>query len=206
MRKIIMLAAAMSALSIGAAHAGSITDPKGDLAAGFTEAANADLDVTNFSVSYNSTTKDFTFVGTMAGNINTAGTGVYAIGVETNPATAHDPFAQAPGVFFNSVIGLSESGKVTVGGDPLTASISGRTFTLVVPLANLGTSTLKPTQYAFNLWPENASRQISDFAPNNATLTAVPEPGAWALMMVGLGAVGFGMRRSRRAQLQPAAV
>ena len=31
------------------------------------------------------------------------------------------------------------------------------------------------------------------------TTTAVPEPGTWAMMLLGFGAVGFGMRRRRRS-------
>jgi hypothetical protein len=30
--------------------------------------------------------------------------------------------------------------------------------------------------------------------------TAVPEPGTWAMMLLGFGAAGYSMRRSRRAQ------
>ena len=39
----------------------------------------------------------------------------------------------------------------------------------------------------------------------NINLTAVPEPGTWALMLVGFGAVGYAMRR-RSASLIPQAV
>jgi hypothetical protein len=37
---------------------------------------------------------------------------------------------------------------------------------------------------------------ISDFAPNNATMTAtIPEPGAWVLMIGGFAFVGGLLRR-----------
>lgn len=34
---------------------------------------------------------------------------------------------------------------------------------------------------------------------------AVPEPGTWAMMLIGFGAIGFSMRRGRRVQLMQAA-
>ncbi len=36
----------------------------------------------------------------------------------------------------------------------------------------------------------------------NAVFTAVPEPGTWLLMMLGLGAVGFSMRRRQKTQVR----
>jgi len=39
----------------------------------------------------------------------------------------------------------------------------------------------------------------------NPAVTAVPEPGTWAMMLLGFGAVGFSVRRSRRATLLQAA-
>ena len=41
--------------------------------------------------------------------------------------------------------------------------------------------------------------------PVGATLTAVPEPATWALMLFGLGAIGAGMRASRRSSTALAA-
>lgn len=35
-------------------------------------------------------------------------------------------------------------------------------------------------------------------ASSTAAVAAVPEPGTWAMMLLGFGAVGFGMRRRRR--------
>ena len=35
------------------------------------------------------------------------------------------------------------------------------------------------------------------FETDNFTINAVPEPATWALMMLGFGAIGFGMRRRR---------
>jgi hypothetical protein len=38
------------------------------------------------------------------------------------------------------------------------------------------------------------------FETDNFTINAVPEPATWALMMLGFGAIGFGMRRRRSDQ------
>lgn len=39
------------------------------------------------------------------------------------------------------------------------------------------------------------------FETDNFTINAVPEPATWALMMLGFGAIGFGMRRRRHLGL-----
>ena len=38
---------------------------------------------------------------------------------------------------------------------------------------------------------------IADFAPDHGVLSLVPEPSTWMMMLLGFGAIGFAMRRSR---------
>lgn len=40
--------------------------------------------------------------------------------------------------------------------------------------------------------------EVKQLSFNGVTGTAVPEPGTWAMMLLGLGAVGFGVRRKAR--------
>lgn len=97
---------------------------------------------------------------------------------------------------------MFKTGAADLGGNPLTATISGDSLSLVVPLALLPSTGFKPNQYAFNIWPRNGGDpannfQISDFAPDNANLAAVPEPATWAVMILGLGLAGGVLRRRR---------
>jgi hypothetical protein len=41
-------------------------------------------------------------------------------------------------------------------------------------------------------------------AGSSATVSAVPEPATWAMMLVGFGVVGYSMRKQPRAKTQPA--
>lgn len=201
MRKVILAAVAMSALYFGAAQARTISDPVNDFLPTYTGVHDADLDVTSFTVDYNAGTQMFTLAATFAGPINPAEGGAYVIGADTGTGLLH-PFAALgePNVVFNQVIAVKQTGVATIAGNPnLTATITGDMFSVLVPLADLPSTGFAPMDYGFNLWPEDLNKSISDFAPQNATLSAVPEPSAWAMMAAGVAMVGFAMRRSRSA-------
>jgi PEP-CTERM motif len=91
-------------------------------------------------------------------------------------------------------VGALPAGAVTIAGNSISAVISGSM------LASTGFAKL---DYTWNLWPRDGEytgfAQIADFAPNNAnfTTTPVPEPGALAMMLAGLGVVVTVLRRRR---------
>jgi len=206
MRKLLLAAAAGLAFAATGAHAEIVFDATGDWATGYTGPFEADLDVTSFSASFNRTTNMFDLTATLAGAIDPTLPGIYVIGADTGTGASH-PFAAqgAPNVVFNQVIILQKTGAATLGSNALTGTISGNAFDLEVPLADLpSTGFTDPDQYSFNLWPRNGSNQIADFAPDNSDVSAAPEPGAWALMVVGVGLVGATLRRRR--SMQPALV
>jgi PEP-CTERM motif len=193
--------------SITAAHAVTVSDPVGDFLPSFVGPNDADLDVTSFSVTFNSTTNVFTLGAVFAGVINPANPGRYVFGVNTGTGVLA-PFAAIgqPLVTFNQAVVINKDGTGTVGATALPISdivVIGNQLTAKVALALLPTTGFTPTQYGWNLWPRNGvagNTGISDFAPNNALLaiTPVPEAGTWGMIIVGLGAAGIGLRRRRR--------
>ena len=54
-------------------------------------------------------------------------------------------------------------------------------------------------QYEFSFTGSNPNN--SGVANGNVTISAVPEPGTWALMLIGFGGMGLAMRRRRRPVL-----
>lgn len=85
------------------------------------------------------------------------------------------------------------------GGTGLTIgqSTTGR-FSL--QFANTSMSTLSIGNLALRYQAVDAPGVVGGSATGVVT-TAVPEPGTWALMLLGFGAVGFSMRRRRQAAL-----
>jgi hypothetical protein len=209
-----LLPLALAAASIGiAVPAGAATsiDPTGDYVPGYIGPLNPDLDVTSFSVNFNPVTSAFTLGATFAGPINLAGPGFYVVGVN-NGSAGPSPFAAIgqPNVRFNQAIVLNKDLTTNLAG--VTVSYSGNNFTALVPLSSLNTATatLPPGEFGFNLWPRvapatgqpNSAALISDFAPENATLAAVPEPSTWAMLILGFGLTGAALRyRSTRRAL-----
>ena len=203
MRNRLLAAAAALTLIAGAAHASSVSDPVGDFLPTFVGNHDADLDVTSFGVTYDSVAQTFLLTATFAGDIDPAKAGFYVIGVNTGTGTAR-PFASLgePNVIFNQAIVIQKSGAAAVSGHNFTATISGDSLSLLVPLSFLPSTGFTPDLYGFNLWPRNTGPglgSISDFAPQNATLAAVPEPATWALAIAGFALTGLTLRRRRAA-------
>lgn len=210
MHKILIgiLLAGLSLTTVPAAHAVTVVDATGDFLPKFIGPQSGDLDVTSFSVDYDSVTAIFRLSASLAANIDPTIAGFYVIGANTGtgPIAPFSDLGQG-NVIFNQAIVIRKDGTGSIGQttlDPNSISITGKTFTALVPLALLPSTGFAPKDYGFNLWPrvgQGNNNQISDFAPENTTLAAsVPEPASWALLLLGFGALGAMMRR-RSAQI-----
>ena len=108
-------------------------------------------------------------------------------------------------IFFNNVAG-------TFGGSAGTGNISFGTNLIAdlnIQSANLGFTQLSGADLLFTGAPSNPTFNLGTFnlsggfTAGPATLTisravaAVPEPGTWAMMLFGFGAVGVAVRRRR---------
>ena len=208
MRQSILVAASALSLALaGAAHAAGITDATNDFVGTYTGPHQADLDVTSFSVSYDSVLQRFLLQSTMAGAIDPSLGGFYAIGVNTGTGPNNFSAIGEAGVRFNQVIAVRKDGTGNVGANnlaPGSVTIGGNLLSVLVPLSLLPSTKFAPEHYGFNIWPRSSTvggtAVISDFAPDNATLAAAPEPATWATMVIGFGLCGAALRISRRTR------
>ncbi|HVF92999.1 MAG TPA: PEPxxWA-CTERM sorting domain-containing protein [Sphingomonas sp.] len=202
-----LLIALLSTLALATtpAHGATVSDAVGDFVPGFIGPNSPDLDVTSFSVGYNSATSTFILGASFAGAIDPSVPGFYVIGVNTGTGTLA-PFASLgqPNVIFNQAIVVRKDGTGNIGATALapgTITISGNTLSALIPLSLLPSTGFVAERYGFNLWPRVATgnnNQISDFAPDNATLAVVPEPASWLLMLSGFAVVAGALRYRRR--------
>lgn len=206
-RTALALAATAVAMAAPSARADPIVDPTGDFLATFGgSVASADLDVLTASVTYNPATNDFFLTSTMAGAIGSTATGLYVWGVNRGAGTAGFAANGITGVLFDQVILLRANGTGTVNNVPVTSvTVSGNTISAVVSGSLLPSTGFAASAYTWNLWPRDTAfagfAAISDFAPDNSNLTtavAVPEPETYALMLGGLGLMGWMGRRRQR--------
>ena len=208
MRKIPLALALLPFAFSTPATAAVVIDATGDFLPSYTGVQTGDFDVTTFGVNFDPSTQIFAITGSFAGPIDPANAAFYAVGVNTGTGVIA-PFGPIgnPNVIFNQVVVVDSQGAAFVGANPLTFSISGNTFQVLVPLSLLPSTGFDPLSYGFNLWPRNDLTPsnlaaISDFAPNNALLSpsAIPEPLTWLTMLLGFGLAGTALRfgRTRR--------
>lgn len=210
MRSINVALALLPILLGSPAAAATVSDPVNDFLPSFAGVASPDLDVTSFSVSLDPGSTAFTLGAVLAGQIDPSQAGFYVIGVDTG-AGAIRPFAAIgePNVIFDQVIVVQKNGTATLGANSIAVSMVGNQFILTVPTSLLPSTGVAPSSYGFNIWPRfgasvSNNSQISDFAPDNALLSAggilgaVPEPSSWLLMMLGFCGLGVAMRVQER--------
>ncbi|MBL8384307.1 MAG: PEP-CTERM sorting domain-containing protein [Burkholderiales bacterium] len=204
-----LIATTLLAVAASAAH--GVTDPQGDFLATYTGVQAADVDVLSAFGSYNAGSGTFTFGATLNGAIGTTANSMYVWGVNRGAGTERlnvSPIPLAPGVKFDAVINVTGAGSGTLNlfAGPAAAlpggaiSITGNSLTVTLAASLLPSTGFAAGAYTWSFWPRvgSGSRdQISDFAPNAGALTvsAVPEPGALAMLVAGLAVVGAAARR-----------
>lgn len=201
---------ALAALSPVTASASEIVDAAGDYLATYTGPTAPDLDVLGLKVFMSG--GNFHVTATQAGPTGASGTagGFFVFGVNRGAGTAGFAGLGLDKVLFDSVIIARNDGTGTLivfGNAPVALtpdqfSFSGNTVRLNIAAALLPSSGFGEGRYGWNLWPRAPGAGdafLADFAPDNATITAVPEPASWALMIAGMGMGGGALRcRNRR--------
>ena len=214
----------LTALSLAAqpAQATTIVDPTGDILPTFngpqTGPASGLFDITSVSAVQDGSRVQIT--ATMAGPA-TATTYIIGInrGAGTPLFTTLTPSVGA-GVNFDAVAVLLPGGGSFVqliGSATMTplsgVTFSGDTVSAIIPLSDFPSTGFMPANFLYNVWPRDGlnpadNTQISDFAPDASSfaasfVTAVPEPSAWALMLLGVGALGAALRSRRLPTASP---
>ena len=221
MRLLYRLGAATAALTMAGSASAMVIDPVGDLLATYTGPVSSDIDITSGDVAFDGTS--FLFTATVAGAIDATPGQLYAWGINRGAGTPRidllrDPDI-APGILFDAVLVMLPNGFLSVvtipaAGAPTATNfvggttISGNTFSAVVPLSLLFSTGFAPENYTFGLWSrmrvdptvDGTNNEIADFLQGSGALNAraVPEPGTWLTMLLGFATVGGVIRSSKR--------
>jgi hypothetical protein len=196
MNKRLLLCALGAAIGLTlSAGAQAVSDPTGDFLSGYTGSHNGDLDVVSSTVTYNAGTHMFNFSATLDAPVATTSSAFYVWGVDRGKGTEKFNTGPAPigaGVKFDTVVIFRLDGTASTGGTTLhDVTWSGNTISGDIPDSLLPSQGFSFLDYTWNLWPRDGTvtgnAAISDFAPDasNAGVTAVPEPGALAMLGVG---------------------
>ena len=185
MRKLLIALAGATALTAASAANAAVTigttgGTNGTTTATVTDAVNnpnkIEFDTTNAAAG--SFSSLFNFFS------DSSNLGVFSVTTATNPASTVGTLA------------LFTGGSMTTNGTTPFNSITGSSNTLTL------TSPLTPnTWYTFNYQGSLATAGNVSGPASFYAAAAVPEPAAWALMLLGFGGIGIAMRRRRRPAL-----
>ena len=201
-----LLLKAIIATGIAAtANAHAVGDPSSDFLSGYTGSHAAAFDVLSADVSYNDATNEFTFRTSTAGAIAGVAGAAYVFGLDVGGAT-NAPFTSVglPGAIFNSTVTLRSDGTGSIGANAVSTHIVGNEIFSTVSASLLPSKGLAFKDYTWTVWSIDSRvaglGRLADFAPNaNIGVTAVPEPGTYAMFAAGLGLMGMLARRRSRA-------
>jgi hypothetical protein len=213
MRRFLIAAAVMAGLSAGTAHAATVVhDRSHDIIPNYLDhhpgTPDPSLDITSFSVDLINGTflLDAIFDGSI---VDGPAAGDWVLGVDVGPGAIH-PFGPigAGNVTFDTAIVIGKTFQTMFNGHPLTAAIVKNNGVFNEFKLSFDSSffppgaTVDPSHFGFNLWSRDGTggiNSIADFAPNNSTISAAPEPLSWALMIFGFGMSGACLRGRRKA-------
>lgn len=215
MRKFVLgfILAAMAGTS---AIAGPTADPVGDfLDPSYSGVHDPGLDIVRASASYDGTF--FKLNAITDGPIGLANS-LYVFGINRGSGTARLALGNPPiggSILWDAVAILfpNGTGRVvtfpTVGAPTITTlpgivTVSGNSIGGSFAASLMPSTGFAPEDYTFTMWSrlrvnammDGTNAEIADFA---AVGNAVPEPSSWAMMIVGFGAVGAGLRRRQGA-------
>jgi len=153
-----------------------------------------------YAQTYSSTTTNFIGIGDQIGSSYDQVTMTGVSGTITTTPYLYNIYNVSFLVGTNATVAATTSGtfanSITVAGTPYNFLIP---YTIAINSSdtitfNPFTATFGNYQFAFNLL------QLMSGGPPvtgtlTATISAVPEPATWAMMLIGFGAIGFAMRR-----------
>jgi len=190
-----------AAAALAAANAHAVTDASGDFLASFTGAHAGALDILSAEVSFDVTSNNFLLHAHTAGTIGDAGTAAYVFGFNRG-GVANSPFGAIgePGVSFNATATLRANGTGAVGATAVPTTVAGDDIFGTVSASLLPPNGFDARNFTWALWSIDTSvaglPRNADFAPDaNLRVAVVPEPETYALMLAGLGFMGWVARR-----------
>jgi hypothetical protein len=182
---------------IAATHAHAVTDAPNDFLPSFAGTHSGALDILSADVTFDPAAKAFLLHAQTAGPITDLRNAALVFGFNRG-GTAGSPFASIgePDVTFNATAVLSADGTGKVGSAAIPVSIAGNDIRAVVLASLLPSNGLDAKDFSWALWSVDSSivglTRNADFASDaNIRVAAVPEPETYAMMLAGLGVLGF---------------